>query len=240
MSNDRINECYDLARRNGALGGKLIGAGGGGFLMFYTEETSRLRRAMCEAGLREVRYRFPDFQWNYRLLSTDVSQWSRFSARSLGSAPDEDRHLVIMLAMPISREWLGRFMGRPWFSYLTILLLQLKVIWGIWHLRDLTAGDTSSYFLGAYNWYRHMKVEIVWSPLYTAFYGSFLHLSTDAYFATTAHRLIIIFSLTILVCWITAHAATPAARRKPPGSWLPGGPYCLWTSMRCTRFTSSP
>jgi D-glycero-alpha-D-manno-heptose-7-phosphate kinase len=61
MSNHRIDECYDLARRNGALGGKLIGAGGGGFLMLYTEEKSRLRRAMCEAGLREVRYRF-DFQ----------------------------------------------------------------------------------------------------------------------------------------------------------------------------------
>jgi D-glycero-alpha-D-manno-heptose-7-phosphate kinase len=61
MSNDRINAYYDLACRNGALGGKLIGAGGGGFLMFYTEEKPRLRRAMCAAGLREVRYRF-DFQ----------------------------------------------------------------------------------------------------------------------------------------------------------------------------------
>ena len=41
--------------------GTLIGAGGGGFLMLYTEEKSRLRRAMCEAGLREVRWQF-DFQ----------------------------------------------------------------------------------------------------------------------------------------------------------------------------------
>jgi D-glycero-alpha-D-manno-heptose-7-phosphate kinase len=61
MSNSAIDECYDLARRNGALGGKLIGAGGGGFLMFYTEDKTRLRRTMCEAGLREVRVRF-DFQ----------------------------------------------------------------------------------------------------------------------------------------------------------------------------------
>src|SRR5947208_5054912 len=37
MSNPCIDEWYELARRNGALGGKLIGAGGGGFLMFYTE-----------------------------------------------------------------------------------------------------------------------------------------------------------------------------------------------------------
>jgi D-glycero-alpha-D-manno-heptose-7-phosphate kinase len=61
MSNSCIDEYYELARRNGALGGKLIGAGGGGFLMFYTEDKSRLRRVMREAGLREVRFRF-DFQ----------------------------------------------------------------------------------------------------------------------------------------------------------------------------------
>src|SRR5208282_6132819 len=38
MSNSSIDECYEFARQNGALGGKLIGAGGGGFLMLYTEE----------------------------------------------------------------------------------------------------------------------------------------------------------------------------------------------------------
>ena len=58
MTNPRIDEYYDLARANGALGGKLIGAGGGGFLMFYTEDKTRLRRVMNQAGLREVRFRF--------------------------------------------------------------------------------------------------------------------------------------------------------------------------------------
>jgi D-glycero-alpha-D-manno-heptose-7-phosphate kinase len=61
MSNPDINHWYDLARANGALGGKLIGAGGGGFLMFYAEDKARLRRAMGETGLREVRFRF-DFE----------------------------------------------------------------------------------------------------------------------------------------------------------------------------------
>jgi D-glycero-alpha-D-manno-heptose-7-phosphate kinase len=61
MSNSTINEWYELARTNGAIGGKLIGAGGGGFLMFYTEEKTRLRHVMTRAGLREVRLRF-DFQ----------------------------------------------------------------------------------------------------------------------------------------------------------------------------------
>lgn len=61
MSNDDINNWYDLAMANGALGGKLIGAGGGGFLMFYAEDKVHLRRAMREAGLQEVRFRF-DFE----------------------------------------------------------------------------------------------------------------------------------------------------------------------------------
>jgi D-glycero-alpha-D-manno-heptose-7-phosphate kinase len=58
ISNGPINEIYDLARANGALGGKLIGAGGGGFLMFYTEDKTRLRHVLRQAGLREVRVGF--------------------------------------------------------------------------------------------------------------------------------------------------------------------------------------
>jgi D-glycero-alpha-D-manno-heptose-7-phosphate kinase len=61
MSNPQINEWYDHAMANGALGGKLIGAGGGGFLMFYGEDKARLRHAMREKGLTEIRFRF-DFE----------------------------------------------------------------------------------------------------------------------------------------------------------------------------------
>jgi D-glycero-alpha-D-manno-heptose-7-phosphate kinase len=61
MSNSKIDEWYALARRNGALGGKLVGAGGGGFLMFYAKDKERLRAAMRCAGLEEMRFRF-DFQ----------------------------------------------------------------------------------------------------------------------------------------------------------------------------------
>jgi D-glycero-alpha-D-manno-heptose-7-phosphate kinase len=64
MSNSCIDELYELGRCHGALGGKIIGAGGGGFLMFYTEDKTRLRAAMTAAGLREVRFRF-DFAGNH-------------------------------------------------------------------------------------------------------------------------------------------------------------------------------
>ena len=61
MSNDRIDSWHRLALENGARGGKLIGAGGGGFLLFYADDKARLRRAMAATGLREVRFRF-DFE----------------------------------------------------------------------------------------------------------------------------------------------------------------------------------
>jgi D-glycero-alpha-D-manno-heptose-7-phosphate kinase len=61
MSNTDIDRWYQLAMENGALGGKLIGAGGGGFLMFYAEDKTKLRHALTQAGLREVRFRF-DFE----------------------------------------------------------------------------------------------------------------------------------------------------------------------------------
>jgi D-glycero-alpha-D-manno-heptose-7-phosphate kinase len=61
MTNSAIDEYYETGRANGALGGKVIGAGGGGFLMFYSEDKTRLRRVMTSLGLREVRMRF-DFE----------------------------------------------------------------------------------------------------------------------------------------------------------------------------------
>ncbi len=68
MTNSRIDEWYELGRSNGAIGGKLVGAGGGGFLMFYTEDHRRLRAAMAKVGLEEVRFRF-DFEGTKVLFS---------------------------------------------------------------------------------------------------------------------------------------------------------------------------
>ncbi len=61
MSNPRIDEWYELGMKHGAIGGKLVGAGGGGFLMFLAKDRTELRRAMAIAGLEEVRFKF-DFE----------------------------------------------------------------------------------------------------------------------------------------------------------------------------------
>ncbi len=67
MSNSSIDNWYQLAKKNGALGGKLVGAGGGGFLLFYASDRNRLRKCMQEKGLIEVRYSF-DFEGTKRIL----------------------------------------------------------------------------------------------------------------------------------------------------------------------------
>ena len=67
MSNPQIDEWYELGRKNGALGGKLVGAGGGGFLMFYAENHANLRKTMSKAGLEEVRFHF-DFEGTKTLI----------------------------------------------------------------------------------------------------------------------------------------------------------------------------
>ena len=68
VSNPQIDQWYSLAMNNGALGGKVVGAGGGGFLMFYASDRVRLREAMTRAGLEELRFRF-DFEGTKVVLS---------------------------------------------------------------------------------------------------------------------------------------------------------------------------
>ena len=58
MSNPNIDRWYELGRANGALGGKLVGAGAGGFLLFYTRDPRSLRKALTAEGLAEVRFTF--------------------------------------------------------------------------------------------------------------------------------------------------------------------------------------
>ena len=68
MSNPKIDEWYALGMKNGAVGGKLVGAGGGGFLMFYAADRNKLSHAMSKAGLEEVRFGY-DFEGTKVVLS---------------------------------------------------------------------------------------------------------------------------------------------------------------------------
>jgi len=71
ISDPFINECYEVARKNGAAGGKLVGAGGGGFFMFYcnNNDKPKLVEAMQKMGLRWERFRF-DFDGTKILVNT--------------------------------------------------------------------------------------------------------------------------------------------------------------------------
>ena len=69
MSNQQIDNWYELGMKNGAVGGKLVGAGGGGFLMFMAKDRNKLRHAMTDAGLEEVRFKF-DFEGTKVVLTS--------------------------------------------------------------------------------------------------------------------------------------------------------------------------
>lgn len=68
ISNPQIDEWYEVAMNNGAIGGKLVGAGGGGFLMFMAKDRTELRNAMAKIGLEEVRFKF-DFEGTKVIMS---------------------------------------------------------------------------------------------------------------------------------------------------------------------------
>ncbi|STX52411.1 bifunctional fucokinase/L-fucose-1-P-guanylyltransferase [Legionella busanensis] len=68
MSDNQIDQWYELGIKNGAIGGKLVGAGGGGFLMFYASDRNKLRHVMQRAGLEEIRFSF-DFEGTKVVLS---------------------------------------------------------------------------------------------------------------------------------------------------------------------------
>src|SRR6185312_2303643 len=83
-----------------------------------------------------------------------------------------------------AKRLIDRVLSAGWVSYLLIAALQLKVIWAIWRLRDLTYGDESRYFLSAYQWANELLTNPIWSPLYTAYYGTiYWLLGEDVYAA---------------------------------------------------------
>lgn len=94
VSNSRIDEWYELARRHGAIGGKITGAGGGGFLVLYAEGPKKqLREALAAAGLREVRARF-DFEGTKILVNQLSNDQARDHLRRIRQLPMH-RHAAV-------------------------------------------------------------------------------------------------------------------------------------------------
>jgi hypothetical protein len=110
--------------------------------------------------------------------------------------------------------WVQRILQQPASSYITILLLQLKVIWGMWWYKEMTMGDTEAYFIDAARWLRDGKTSLAWSPLYSTFIGELFHFSRDAFTILILHRVLIVLTLAMLVLALMR-------RLLPPGiAWL--------------------
>jgi hypothetical protein len=102
----------------------------------------------------------------------------------------------------------------PVFSYAAILLLQVRAVWGMWWYRDMSTGDTAQYYQQAFSWYKKGLNSFLWSPLYTSFYGTLMHITDDAYYVTILHRMIIVLVLAVLVLALMR-------RLLPPGiAWM--------------------
>lgn len=122
--------------------------------------------------------------------------------------------------------WLDEVAGSRLFAYGSLLLIQAKVLWGIWAFRDFSAGDTSDYFVYANSWTDHLQVEPLFSPLYTSFWGSLRWLISDAYAVTLVHRIVIVFAVTVLVLAVLRRLLTPGV------AWA----IAVWWAILPTNF----
>jgi len=105
VTNPQIDAWYELAKRNGAIGGKITGAGGGGFLTLYCEgNTTKLREAMRAAGLRQLNFRF-DFEGS-KVIFDVVTRDGRLAHIQRQNHREEERSVIAgLLASDFSSNW---------------------------------------------------------------------------------------------------------------------------------------
>jgi hypothetical protein len=113
----------------------------------------------------------------------------------------------------------GELVRSPWVAYPAIVLLQMKVLWGAWIFRDLTQGDTASYFQRALLWHRTGRIDLNWSPLYTAFYAWCYGITGDVYAATVLHRVLIVVLATLLVLALFRRLVSPGVAWLAAAWW---------------------
>ena len=92
-----------------------------------------------------------------------------------------------------------RAVASAYVAYPLIALLQLRVIWNIWKYSDLTTGDTSFYFRDAVSWSHGLHENVVYYPLYDAFWGTILAVVHNVYASMIIQRVAIILIVTLLV-----------------------------------------
>jgi len=103
VTNPQIDAWYELAKRNGTIGGKISGAGGGGFLMLYCEDgKQRLREAMRQAGLRELNFRF-DFEGS-KVVFDVVSRDGRLAHIQRQNHQDHEKGSTVAVQLPALAE----------------------------------------------------------------------------------------------------------------------------------------
>jgi hypothetical protein len=91
------------------------------------------------------------------------------------------------------------FLSRPSVAYPLLALLQLKVLWGDWLYRDLENGDNLIYVQGALRWAELGAVELVWSPLYSVYYGAIILAVGEPASANWVQRALMTFATTLMV-----------------------------------------
>ena len=104
---------------------------------------------------------------------------------------------------------LDRLAGSAVFAYVSIFLLQSKLLWGIWDHLDLSSGDTSHYFSFASGWSSSLHVNPVHYPLYTVPWGSLMWLVSDPYAVTILQRALIALGASLIVLAVLRHLITP-------------------------------
>src|SRR5438093_1244486 len=101
--------------------------------------------------------------------------------------------------------------ANPWIAYAMILLAQTRRIWNIWKWRGLSTGDTCFYFADSWQFITtHKFANLVYSPLYSLYYGSFIALMHDARLATILHRMVIALVQAVLVLAVMRQLLQPA------------------------------
>ncbi|MGH8047971.1 MAG: hypothetical protein ACREKL_12065, partial [Chthoniobacterales bacterium] len=104
--------------------------------------------------------------------------------------------------------------------YVLLAVLFLRTIWGMWDVRDITSGDTSSYYITALEFSKKLVCNIAWSPLYTSFLGSLRWLNPDPYFVIIAHRILILAAITVLLFEVSRRLLTPVIAWFITAWWL--------------------